>query len=91
MAEFAGVASSMELFHVSKFISVPIAAAIVWLIVVKGNYKSVEKVFLTASFFYIAYIIAGVLSRPNWPAAAVSAFKPPTAAACSAFPATVIW
>ena len=63
MAEFAGVASSMELFHVSKFISVPIAAAIVWLIVVKGNYKSVEKVFLTASFFYIAYIIAGVLSR----------------------------
>src|SRR5579859_975916 len=78
MAEFAGVASSMELFHVSKFISVPVAAAIVWFIVVKGNYKSVEKVFLTASFFYIAYIIAGVLSRPNWKAAAISALKPPT-------------
>src|SRR5215467_2533952 len=58
MAEFAGVASSMELFRVSKYISVPIAAGVVWLIVVKGNYKSVEKVFLTASFFYIAYIIA---------------------------------
>jgi Mn2+/Fe2+ NRAMP family transporter len=78
MAEFAGVASSMQLFHVSKFISVPIAAAVVWLIVVKGNYKSVEKVFLTASFFYIAYIIAGVLARPNWNAAALSALKPPT-------------
>src|SRR5215510_429149 len=78
MAEFAGVASSMELFRVSKFISVPIAAAIVWLIVVKGNYKSVEKVFLTASFFYIAYIIAGVLAHPNWKAAAISALKPPT-------------
>ncbi|HLK07098.1 MAG TPA: Nramp family divalent metal transporter [Candidatus Angelobacter sp.] len=86
MAEFAGVASSMELFHVSKFISVPVAAAIVWFIVVKGNYKSVEKVFLTASFFYIAYIIAGVLSRPNWPAAAVSTVHLPTKAALFRFP-----
>jgi len=81
MAEFAGVASSMGLFHVSKYISVPVAAAVVWLIIVKGNYKSVEKVFLTASFFYIAYIIAGVLARPNWNAAAVSTLKPPTEAA----------
>ena len=89
MAEFAGVASSMELFHVSKFISVPIAAAIVWLVVVKGNYKSVEKVFLTASFFYIAYIIAGVLSRPNWPAAAVSTVHPPTEAALFRVPGYV--
>jgi Mn2+/Fe2+ NRAMP family transporter len=89
MAEFAGVASSMELFHVSKFISVPVAAAIVWLIVVKGNYKSVEKVFLTASFFYIAYIIAGVLSRPNWPAAAVSTVRPPHEAALFRVPGYV--
>ncbi|MGC2744706.1 MAG: Nramp family divalent metal transporter [Candidatus Angelobacter sp.] len=89
MAEFAGVASSMELFHVSKFISVPIAAAIVWLVVVKGNYKSVEKVFLTASFFYIAYIIAGVLSRPNWPAAAVSTVRPPHEAALFRVPGYV--
>ena len=89
MAEFAGVASSMELFHVSKFISVPAAAAIVWLVVVKGNYKSVEKVFLTASFFYIAYIIAGVLSRPNWPAAAVSTVHLPTEAAVFRVPGYV--
>ena len=89
MAEFAGVASSMELFHVSKFISVPVAAAIVWLIVVKGNYKSVEKIFLTASFFYIAYIIAGVLSRPNWPAAAVSTMRPPHEAALFRVPGYV--
>lgn len=78
MAEFAGVASSMELFHVSKHISVPIAAAVVWLIVVKGNYKSVEKIFLVASFFYIAYIIAGVLSRPDWMAAMMGTVKPPS-------------
>ena len=81
MAEFAGVASSMGLFRVPSYVSVPIAAAVVWFIVVKGNYKSVEKVFLTASFFYIAYIIAGVLARPNWNAAAVSTLKPPTEAA----------
>ena len=81
MAEFAGVASSMQLFYVPKYVSVPIAAGVVWLIVVKGNYKSVEKVFLTASFFYIAYIIAGVLARPNWNAAAASTLKPPTEAA----------
>src|SRR5581483_5021086 len=46
VAEFAGIASSMELFHISRFISVPIAALVVWLLVVKGSYKSVEKVFL---------------------------------------------
>src|SRR5262245_23501639 len=89
MAEFAGVASSIELFHVSKYISVPIAAAIVWLIVVKGTYKSIEKVFLTASFFYIAYIIAGVLARPNWPAAAVSTVHPPTDASLFRVPGYV--
>ena len=78
MAEFAGVASSMKLFGVSKYISVPAAAVVVWLIVVKGNYKTVEKVFLAASFFYIAYIIAGVLSRPNWTEAALGTMKPPS-------------
>ncbi|HEV7550873.1 MAG TPA: Nramp family divalent metal transporter, partial [Candidatus Angelobacter sp.] len=86
MAEFAGVASSMELFHVTKFISVPIAAAVVWLIVVKGNYKTVEKVFLTASFFYIAYIIAGVLAHPNWNAAALSTLEPPIKASVFRIP-----
>src|SRR5262249_3971198 len=78
MAEFAGIASSMGLFRVSKYISVPIAAVVVWLIIVKGNYKSVEKIFLAASFFYIAYIIAGVLSRPDWIAAIKGTVKPPT-------------
>src|SRR6202451_3419063 len=60
VAEFSGIAGSMQLFHISKYISVPICAALVWVLVVKGDYKSVEKVFLIASVFYIAYIIAGV-------------------------------
>src|SRR5512146_3328472 len=61
VSEFAGVASSLELFSVSKYASVPGAAGIVWLMVVKGSYKSVEKIFLAASMFYLAYIVAGVL------------------------------
>ena len=77
IAEFAGIAGSMELFGVSKYISVPICAVIVWLIVVKGQYKSVEKVFLAASFFYVTYIFAGVLAKPAWIEAMKATVKPP--------------
>jgi Mn2+/Fe2+ NRAMP family transporter len=68
IAEFAGVASSMEIFHVSKYISVPIAAVVVWLLVVKGTYRSVEKVFLYACVFYVTYLVAGFLAKPDWAA-----------------------
>lgn len=77
VAEFAGVAASMELFHVSKYISVPIAAVLVWLIVVKGSYKSVEKIFLLASAVYIAYVAAGVMAGPAWQEAMVATVRPP--------------
>ncbi len=66
MAEFAGVAAGLEIFGVSKLISVPLAALFVWVLVVKGNYKSVEKVFLIACVFYIAYVISGVMAKPDW-------------------------
>src|SRR6202008_262952 len=52
MGEFAGIAGSLQLFHLSKYISVPVCAVLVWLLAVKGDYKSVEKIFLTASVFY---------------------------------------
>ena len=68
IAEFAGVASSLEMFQISKYLSVPIAAVFVWLLVVKGTYRSVEKVFLYACLFYITYILAGFLSKPDWEA-----------------------
>src|SRR5690242_26929 len=77
IAEFSGIAGSMQLFHISKYASVPICALLVWVLVVKGDYKSVEKVFLTASVFYIAYIVAGVLSGPNWHVALVETIKLP--------------
>ncbi len=66
LSEFAGIAASMEIFGVSKYISVPFGAFLVWWMVVKGNYKSVEKVFLTACIFYFAYIISGFIVHPDW-------------------------
>ena len=81
VAEFAGIAGSLELFGLSKYYTVPICAVIVWLIVVKGQYKSVEKVFLAASFFYITYIVAGVLAKPAWGEALIRTIKPPARAA----------
>ena len=65
VAEFAGVASSLELFGLSKYIVVPVAAMVVWLMVVRGTYGSIEKIFLAASAFYVCYIIAGVLAHPG--------------------------
>jgi Mn2+/Fe2+ NRAMP family transporter len=79
MAEFAGVASSLELFGVSRYIVVPIAAAVVWLLVVRGTYDSVEKIFLAASAFYVCYIISGLLAHPDWKAAFIGTVsRPPT-------------
>ncbi|HLB87811.1 MAG TPA: Nramp family divalent metal transporter [Terriglobales bacterium] len=77
IAEFAGIAGSLELFGLRKYYTVPICAVIVWLIVVKGQYKSVEKVFLAASFFYVTYIFAGVIAKPAWMEALVATVKPP--------------
>ena len=79
-AEFAGVASSLELFGISRYIVVPLAAAAVWVLVVQGTYGTVEKIFLTASAFYVCYIIAGLLAGPDWAAAARATFTRPEAA-----------
>jgi Mn2+/Fe2+ NRAMP family transporter len=76
MAEFAGVAASLEIFGLTRYISVPAAAVLIWVLVVYGDYKSVEKVFLIASGFYIAYVVSGILSRPNWPLALINLGRP---------------
>ena len=76
VSEFAGVAASMEIFGVSKYISVPLAAVLVWVLVVKGNYKLVERIFLVASAIYLAYVISGVMAQPDWNEVAVSFVKP---------------
>lgn len=66
MSEFAGIAASAELFGVSKYILVPLCAVFVWWLIVKGTYKSVEKVFLFACVFYLSYVFSGFLSKPEW-------------------------
>ena len=76
VSEFAGVAASMEIFSVSKFISVPLAAVGVWLLIVKGSYKPVERIFLVLSALYIAYVISGILAHPNWLEAVQTTFTP---------------
>ena len=66
LSEFAGVAAGMEVFGVDKLISVPLSAFLVWWMVVKGTYKSVEKAFLVACVFYASYIITGIIVKPDW-------------------------
>ncbi|MBN1227628.1 MAG: Nramp family divalent metal transporter [Deltaproteobacteria bacterium] len=66
LSNFAGVAASMEIFGISKYISVPVSALFVWWLVVKGTYKTVEKAFLIACVFYLSYIISGFMGKPDW-------------------------
>src|SRR5271168_2117284 len=63
VAEFAGIAASMQIFGVSKFISVPLAGIAVWLLVVKGSYSQVEKIFLVACGFYLSYVASALLAK----------------------------
>ena len=66
LAEFAGIAASLEIFGISRYLSVPLSIMFLMWLAVKGTYRSVEKVFLTACVFYVAYVVAGFLVRPDW-------------------------
>jgi Mn2+/Fe2+ NRAMP family transporter len=66
MAEFAGVAQACDLFGVSEYVSVPLAAVLVWILILKANYQIVEKVFLVACLFYVFYIITAFQGKPDW-------------------------
>jgi NRAMP (natural resistance-associated macrophage protein)-like metal ion transporter len=76
MANFAGVASSLGLFHISRFIAVPAAAMAVWFLILKTDYQRIEKIFLFACSLYVCYIISGILVKPDWKAAALYSVKP---------------
>jgi NRAMP (natural resistance-associated macrophage protein)-like metal ion transporter len=66
VAEFAGIAAAMELFGVSKYVSVPLAAVIVWLLVVRGSFHNVEKVLLALSLVFVSYIVTAFAAKPDW-------------------------
>ncbi len=76
ISEFAGLASGMSVFGASRYIIVPLGAIVVWALVVKGTYRFVEKVFLVACVFYIAYPISCFLAHPAWKESVVSIFRP---------------
>lgn len=66
ISEFSGIAASCEIMGIPRYVSLPLAAVLIWWIVVKGTYKVVEKIFLVGAFFYVAYIITGFLVGPDW-------------------------
>jgi len=74
--EFAGVAGSMEVFGISKYISVPIVAVAVWLLVVKGNYKIAEKIFLIFSVCLLMYVVSALMGKPHWAEIGQAMIKP---------------
>src|ERR1700726_337735 len=74
VAEFAGVAAAMQIFHISKYISVPVAAVLVWVLVLRGTYRQVEVIFLAACVLYLSYVVSAIIARPDW----VDAARPKT-------------
>jgi len=74
--EFSGVAGSMQIFGVSKYISVPIVAVILWFIVVNGNYRKTEKIFLAFSLCLLVYVVAALLGKPDWTSIGKAIAKP---------------
>jgi Mn2+/Fe2+ NRAMP family transporter len=76
VSEFVGIAAATELFGVPRFISVPVAACMIWWLVVKGSYQRVERAFLLMSLVFLGYIVSAFLSRPDWSAVAVGLVKP---------------
>ena len=76
VAEFAGIAAALGLFGVSKYVSVPVAAVVVWLLVVRGNYRQVEKVLLALSLVFVAYVVAAFMAHPDWTQVLRSAVTP---------------
>jgi len=74
--EFGGIAGSTQVFGVSKYISVPIAAVFVWVLVVKGTYQSVEKVFLFFSVILLSYVVSAVMAKPDWKVVGMAFVRP---------------
>jgi NRAMP (natural resistance-associated macrophage protein)-like metal ion transporter len=66
VAEFAGVASARQIFHISKYVAVPIAAILVWILVIQGTYRQVEVIFLFACILYLSYVFSALLAKPDW-------------------------
>ncbi len=76
IADFAGLAASAEIFGLHRFWAVPIGAFLLWHMVIKGSYKTIERVFFVACVFYVSYLISGFLAKPDWSTAAYQSVVP---------------
>ncbi len=76
VSEFIGIAAAAELFGVSRYIAVPLSAGLVWLLITRGSYERVEKVFLFLSLAFLAYVGAAFLARPDWSAVLMQMVRP---------------
>lgn len=77
MAEFSGIAAAAEIFGVSRYLAVPLSAMFVWILVIRGSNRIVERIFLVACLVYIAYPISGILAEPPWPEVLRATVLPP--------------
>ena len=76
VSEFVGIAAALELLGVTRYLSVPVAAAAIWWLVVKGTYQRIERVFLAMSLVFLAYVISAFLAHPPWATVAAEAVRP---------------
>ena len=76
VSEFVGIAAATELLGITRFISVPLAAILVWWLVVKGTYQRVERAFLLMSLVFLGYIVSAFLARPHWSSVAAGLVTP---------------
>src|SRR3989339_1066208 len=76
IANFAGIAASLEIFGFTKWLSVPVVAFLIWYTVLKGSYKTVERIFLVFCLAQFAYVFSGILANPDWGLALKSTFVP---------------
>jgi len=76
VSEFVGIAAACELFGIPRLISVPLAAILIWWLIVKGSYQRVERVFLLMSLVFLSYIVSAFMSKPDWSAVAMGLVRP---------------
>src|SRR5688500_16744389 len=76
ISEFVGIAQASELFDIPRYFTIPIAALLIWWLVVRGSQRRVENVFLLMSLVFLCYVASAFLSRPDWPAAGSGFVRP---------------
>jgi len=76
IADFAGWAASMEILGFSKYVMVPFGAILIWILVTKGSYRTIEKILLSACLLYFGYVISGIMAKPYWPEVFKNTFVP---------------